>query len=92
MTGNEKFDNDFTNVINIIEKINEAIEDDKSLGNGFKIGHSYFCPQLKDRKGNKKDIQDIITYEIIPLLEEYWYDDEDSLIQWKNALDGVLND
>ncbi len=89
---NEKFDNDFTNVINIIEKINEAIEDDKSLGNGFKIGHSYFCPQLKDRKGNKKDIQDIITYEIIPLLEEYWYDDEDSLIQWKNALDGVLND
>ena len=89
---NEKFDNDFSNVINIIKKINEAIEDDKSLGSGFKIGHSYFCPQLKDRKGNKKDIQDIITYEIIPLLEEYWYDDEDSLIQWKNALDGVLND
>lgn len=89
---NEKFDNDFSNVINIIKKINEAIDDDKSLGNGFKIGHSYFCPQLKDRKGNKKDIQDIITYEIIPLLEEYWYDDEDSLIQWKNALDGVLND
>lgn len=89
---NEKFDNDFSNVINIIKRINEAIENDKSLGSGFKIGHSYFCPQLKDRKGNKKDIQDIITYEIIPLLEEYWYDDEDSLIQWKNALAGVLDD
>lgn len=89
---NEKFDNDFSNVITIIKKINDAIKDDKSLGSGFKIGHSYFCPQLKDRKGNKKDIQDIITYEIIPLLEEYWYDDEDSLIQWKNALAEGLND
>lgn len=91
-TFNEKFDNKFSNIIEIIKKINEAIEQDKSLGAGFKIGHSYFCPNLKDRKGNKKDIEDIITYEILPLLEEYWYDDPDSIIQWKNALNGVLND
>ena len=89
---NEKFDNNFNNVIEIIKKINEAIEQDKSLGAGFKIGHSYFCPNLKDRKGNKKDIEDIIIYEIFPLLEEYWYDDPDSIIQWKNALSGALND
>ncbi len=89
---NEKFDNNFNNVIEIIKKINEAIEQDKSLGAGFKIGHSYFCPNLKDRKGNKKDIEDIIIYEILPLLEEYWYDDPDSIIQWKDALNGVLND
>ena len=89
---NNKFDKDYENVINIIIKINEAIKNDKSLGDGFKIGHSYFCPDIKDRKGNKKDIQDIINYEIIPLLEEYWYDDEDSLVQWENALNGVIND
>ena len=47
---------------------------------------------IKDRKGNKKDIEDIIIYEILPLLEEYWYDDPDSIIQWKDALTGVLND
>ena len=88
----EKFDSNFNQVLEIIKKINEAIEDDKSLGSGFKIGHSYFCPNLKDRKGNKKDIQDIITYEIIPLLEEYWYDEEDSLLQWRDALNGVIND
>lgn len=88
----EKFDNNFSNVIEIIKKINEAIEQDKSLGTGFKIGHSYFCPNIKDRKGNKKDIQDIINYEILPLLEEYWYDDQDSIIQWKDALNGVLDD
>lgn len=89
---NDKFDKDYSNVLDIIKKINEAIENDKSLGSGFKIGHSYFCPNLKDRKGNKKDIEDIIRYEIIPLLEEYWYDDEDTLIQWENALNGVIND
>ena len=89
---NEKFVDNFSNVLDIIKKINEAIENDKSLGSGFKIGHSYFCPNLKDRKGNKKDLEEIIRYEIIPLLEEYWYDDEDTLIQWENALNGVLND
>lgn len=89
---NDKFDNNFSDVIEIIKKINEAIEQDKSLGAGFKIGHSYFCPNLKDRKGNKKDIEDIIMYEIMPLLEEYWYDEPDSIVQWKDALSGVIND
>ena len=89
---NEKFDQDYNRVIDIIKKINEAIEDDKSLGSGFKIGHSYFCPNLKGRKGTKKDLLDIIRFEIIPLLEEYWYDNPDSIIQWKDALNGVLDD
>ena len=86
----EKFDQNYDKVIKLIIEINEAIKNDKSLGDGFKIGHSYFCPNLKDRKGNKKDIIDIINYEIKPLLEEYWYDDDDSLIHWENALDGVI--
>lgn len=86
----EKFEEDFNYIISIIKKINEAIEDDKSLGSGFKIGHSYFCPKLVDRKGNKKDIKDIIRFEILPLLEEYWYDDKDTLIQWTEELNGAL--
>ena len=89
---NDKFDQDYNRVIDIIKKINEAIQDDKSLGSGFKIGHSYFCPNLEDRKGTKKDLLDIIRFEIIPLLEEYWYDNPDSIIQWKDALNGVLDD
>lgn len=89
---NNIFDSKFDKVISIIEKINKEIEEDKSLGTGFKIGHSYFCINLKDRKGNKNDIEDIITYEIIPLLEEYWYDNEDTLLKWKNELKGAIND
>ena len=82
----------FKSLLLEVERLNGVIAEDDSLGDGFCIGHSYFCPDIKDRKGNIKDLEDIIKYEIIPLLEEYWYDDEDSIIQWENALNGVIND
>ena len=44
----------------------------------------------RTEKGNKKDLEDIIRYEIIPLLEEYWYDDEDTLVKWKESLFGYF--
>lgn len=76
-------------VIEIIKDLNKHIADDKSLGVGFKIGHSYFS---SDEKKDRKDIINIINYEIKPLLEEYWYDDEDTLNNWKSILDGVFDD
>ncbi len=87
---NKKFDAEFDSLIEIIKSINNAIEHDKSLGSGFEIGHSYFLPKLKDEKGNKKTLEDIVKFEIIPLLEEYWYDDEDTLIKWKDSLTGYF--
>ena len=87
---NQKFDEQYNTLINIIKSINNDIENDRSLGSGFEIGHSYFLPKLKDAKGNKKDLEDIVRFEIIPLLEEYWYDDEDSLIKWKDSLFGYF--
>lgn len=69
-----------------MKDINSYIADDKSLGKGFMIGHSYFC--------NKKaeDLNNIIKYEILPLFEEYWYDDEESLSRCTATMNGVLND
>ena len=87
---NKKFDEQFNTLIDIIKEINNDIQNDKSLGSGFEIGHSYFLPKLKDEKGNKKDLEDIIKFEIIPLLEEYWYDDESTLIKWKESLSGYF--
>ena len=64
-------------IINKTSELNEIIESDESLGNGFKIGHSYFCNiQNIDEKSW---LNNIFNFEIKPLLEEYWYDDEDSL-------------
>ena len=87
---NKKFDEQYNTLIDIIKSINKDIIKDKSLGSGFEIGHSYFLPKLKDSVGNKKDLEDIIRFEIVPLLEEYWYDDEETLIKWKENLYGYF--
>ena len=53
-----------------------ADEDSSGLGKGFCIGHSYFC--VKPVAGQSDDAwyNSIIKYEIVPLLEEYWWDDK----------------
>ena len=63
-------------IIERFERLNRKIGDDANLGEGFCIGHSYFC----HRGGTAADDQwyrRIIGSEIKPLLREYWPDDED---------------
>lgn len=81
---NKKFDE----LINNIKQLNIEIEQDATLGKGFKIGHSYFCniQEITD-----ETIESIIKYEIIPLIEEYWFDDVDKFNVWYNKLNGVIN-
>ena len=64
-----------TKIKDNITKINEIIEDDNALGEGFCIGHSYFCNPTKGK--HKTWYNDIINNEIKPLLEEYWMEDKD---------------
>ena len=65
-----------TKIVDRMTQLNEKIaKDTKNLGPGYRIGHSYFCPN---------DIQDdydevwycnVIKTEIEPLVQEYWFDD-----------------
>ena len=32
----------------------------------------------------------LVTYEIIPLIREYWFDDEDKVELWSNKLRSVI--
>ena len=51
--------------------LNAVIEKERDLGPGFRIGHSFFCPQ----EGHPPDelwYREIIAGEIQPLLEEYF--------------------
>jgi 5-methylcytosine-specific restriction protein B len=63
----------------IVKRLNELnleiANDEKNLGTGYQIGHSYFCPA----KGVHPDgnwYQRVVRLEIKPLLEEYWLDDQ----------------
>ena len=71
-----------------MEALNSAIaKDTANLGKGFRIGHSYFCPD--DDAGTVPDVEwyrEVIKSEISPLLEEYWFDDPDQHGDWLRRL------
>jgi 5-methylcytosine-specific restriction protein B len=60
-------------IIQKMDTLNCRIENDKNLGSGFKIGHSYFCPQMTGVFGQKW-FESIVRCEIEPLIKEYWFD------------------
>lgn len=56
--------------------LNQLIEEDASnLGRGYRIGHSFFVPS-SDTDVDELWLDDIINFEIVPLIEEYWIDDQ----------------
>lgn len=74
-------------VLNIIKVINDEIEADESLGKGFKIGHSYFC-NLKNAED--AELLEIIDCEIIPLLEEYFIENNAKVKNYSQSLHEAL--
>ena len=84
---NELDDERFDNLVLTLKELNEEIKNDESLGEGFRIGHSYLC-NLKDCE--KLDF--IVEYELIPLLKEYWFDEQDKVKIWSDKLRSVIND
>lgn len=79
----------FDDLISKIVNLNSVIEKDQSLGEGFCIGHSYFC-DLTREKCTKRRMQEIVKYDIIPTLKEYWFDDKEKLDKWSKALLDVV--
>lgn len=79
----------FNALIEQIIDLNREIKTDESLGEGFRIGHSYFCGQTSCTEDWMKSV---IYYDIIPMLQEYWFDDRPKVQRWENLLSGVFND
>ena len=80
-------DDRFDRLINCIKLLNTEILKDDSLGDGFCIGHSYFC-ELKAI--DEKLLKNIVEYEIIPLLKEYWYDEMGKVDNWSEKLRSAI--
>lgn len=82
--------NELESVINCIEGLNKEIVQDDMLGNGFVIGHSYFS---NIECIDKDELSNIVEFEIIPMLEEYWFDEPSKINVWSEKLrDSINND
>lgn len=79
----------FGKLIGRIKALNADIENDASLGKGFCIGHSYFCNLNADC--SDAVLKEIVEYDIVPMLEEYWFDDETNAKNWSKDLSDVFN-
>lgn len=77
----------FDKLIQCVEQLNVAIAGDESLGEGFCIGHSYFCNlgEVTDQA-----LAGIVEYEIIPLLKEYWFDEPVKVKNWADRLRSAI--
>ena len=67
-----KNDEKLEKLVNAVKDLNMLIDSDDSLGSGFCIGHSYLC-NLEDGY----DLESIVEYDIIPMLREYWFDNDE---------------
>lgn len=81
--GNDKFNR----LIDCVISLNQRIANDDSLGEGFCIGHSYFC-DIEEIKDNT--LSDIVEFEIIPLLKEYWFDEPSKVREWSDRLRSAI--
>ena len=66
---------------NGISAINERIREDKDLGPGFQIGHSYFVPSGGEDFLDERWFRTIVDTQIEPLLREYWFDRPENVVK-----------
>lgn len=76
---------EFDNLILCVKELNSAILNDDALGEGFCIGHSYFC-NMKSDSISKAELNSIVEYELIPLIKEYWFDENSKIREWSMKL------
>ena len=77
----------FNTLIDKIRELNREIKLDKSLGKGFCIGQSYFC---NAEECTDEWMKDVVDFDILPMLNEYWFDDTNKVQRWENLLKGVF--
>lgn len=74
-------------LIACVESLNNIIASDDSLGEGFCIGHSYFC---NIENVTDSALSNIVEYELVPLLKEYWFDEPTKVKDWSNNLRSAI--
>jgi 5-methylcytosine-specific restriction protein B len=70
-----------------VQAVNQMLTDDPSLGDGYLIGHSFFC-NAPDKEVAEDWFQDIVEQDLLPLLREYWFDRRDQFEKARTILVG----
>ena len=81
----KKKDPHLDNLVKAIVELNKVIENDDSLGSGFCIGHSYLC-----NLGENYDLENIVEFDIIPMIREYWFDNDNLFNQEAQKLRAAI--
>ena len=81
---NRKFDA----LIETVDAMNRYIAADTSLGSGFRVGHSYFCTAAVV---DDAWLSDVVEFELVPLIKEYWFDEPAKVEQWSQKLRGAIH-
>ena len=76
-------------LVSELKSLNNAIIEDKSLGKGFCIGHSYLCGETIC---TDEWLQGVVQYDILPMLAEYWFDDIGKVKKWEARLHEVFRE
>jgi len=64
-------------IIERLTALNNEIKEDSLLGENYQLGHSFFCPKGDNFAGLDRDwFYGIVRTEIVPLLKEYWFDNQ----------------
>ena len=72
-----------------IDAVNASIASDPSLGEQYRIGHSFFTPSPTRKITDSQDwIERVVHREIGPLLCEYWFDEPDRVADEEQRLLG----
>ena len=77
----------FDRAVDVITMLNDVIAKDDSLGEGFCIGHSYFCNQ---KNFSEEWLRNVVEYDIIPMIREYWFDNNALFEQQTSRLRSIF--
>lgn len=77
-------------LVRTIVALNQDIASDPGLGRGFEVGHSYLSAGEASREDDLWLVS-VVEDELVPLLEEYWFDQPERAEQWSAALRGALD-
>jgi hypothetical protein len=77
-------------IVETLKTINSHIcEDKRHLGEGYQIGHSFFCPPFTLSLDAASWFHRVVDHEILPLLREYFADADSKYGEFRDALKNV---